>query len=104
MGTLYRPALQGRGEVTCWGLVALVYARELGIDLPLYGEISTNDLLRIAKAMKAGAAEDGGRVVGVPQAFDVVLMRGPTGGSAVVHVGVMIDATGCCMSRRRATS
>ncbi|GEM_PF-2398582 len=79
------------GEVTCWSLVVAVYDLELGIQLPLYGEISAHDLIRIAKAMKAGDTRDGWRVVGVPQAFDVVAMRGPTGGSAVVHVGVMID-------------
>lgn len=30
---------------------------------------------------------------GVPQAFNVVLMRGSTDSSAEVHVGVMINAT-----------
>ncbi len=85
------PFGEAPGQVTCWGLVVLVYRRELGIELPLYGEISAHDLIRIAKAMKAGDVDDGWRVVGVPRAFDVVAMRGPTGGSAVVHVGVMID-------------
>lgn len=86
------PFGEGPGEVTCWGLVVLVYRRELGIELPLYEEISARDLLRIAKAMAAGSGtDDGWRVPAVPRAFDGVLMRGPTGGSAVVHVGVMID-------------
>lgn len=87
------PFGEGQGEVTCWGLVVMVYAREMGIELPLYGEIPARDLLRIARAMKAGDATDGWRVVALPQAFDVVAMRGPTGGAAVVHVGVMIDRT-----------
>lgn len=87
------PFGEAAGQVTCWGLVVLVYRRELGIELPLYGEISAHDLIRIAKAMKAGDAQDGWRVVGTPGAFDVVAMRGPNGGSAVVHVGVMIDGT-----------
>ncbi len=86
------PFGEGPGEVTCWGLVVAVYGSELGIELPLYGEISARDLIRIAKAMKAGD-DDGWRVPAVPGAFDVVAMRGPTGGSAVIHVGVMIDGT-----------
>lgn len=86
------PFGEGPFEVTCWGLVVLVYRQELDIDLPSYGEIPARDLLRIAKAMKAGAeADDGWPVAPVPEAFDVVLMRGPTGGTSVVHVGVMID-------------
>lgn len=84
------PFGDAEGEVTCWGLVVAVYARELGIELPVYGEISAHDLLRVAKAMKAG--DDGcWRSPVAPAAFDVVLMRGPNGGQAVVHVGVMID-------------
>lgn len=85
------PFGEGPGQVTCWGLVRRVYADRLGIDLPAYGEISARDLMRIARAMQAGA-DDGWRPVSVPQALDVALMRGPRGGASVVHVGVMIDA------------
>ncbi|PTV94013.1 NlpC/P60 family protein [Rhodobacter aestuarii] len=84
------PFGEGPGEVTCWGLVVAVYGRELSIDLPLYGEISAHDLIRIARAMEKGK-DDGWQAVESPQAFDVVLMRAPNGGAAVVHVGVMID-------------
>ena len=84
------PFGQGPGQVTCWGLVRRVYADCLGVDLPAYGEISAHDLARIARAMKAGA-DDGWRQVADPRAFDVALMRGPSGGSMVVHVGVMVD-------------
>lgn len=81
------------GEVTCWGLVVEIYRRELGIELPLYGEISARDLIRVAQAMRHGdRVEDGWRVVAPPQAFDVVAMSGPTGGVSVVHVGVMVDS------------
>lgn len=78
--------------VDCWGLVRLVYAREIGIDLPAYGEISAADLLRVAHAMRAGALSDHWRAVAAPGAFDVVLMRASTGGQMVVHVGVMADS------------
>lgn len=85
------PFGEGAGQVTCWSLVRRVYADHLGIDLPAYGEISARDLLRVARAMGAGK-DDGWRAVSPPREFDVCIMRGPQGGSAVVHVGVMVDA------------
>jgi cell wall-associated NlpC family hydrolase len=85
------PFGEDAGSVTCWGLVRRIYADQLGIDLPAYGEISAADLMRIARAMKAGA-DDGWIAVSDPRCFDVALMRGPSGGASVVHVGVMIDA------------
>lgn len=84
------PFGDGPGQVTCWGLVRRVYADVLCVDLPAYGEISSRDLMRVARAMSAGAADDGWHVPAVPQAADVVLMRGPSGGP-VVHVGVLTD-------------
>lgn len=85
------PFGEGAGEVTCWSLVVKVYAEQLGIELPAYGEISARDLIRIARAMKAGSTpSDGWAMASPPRAFDVALMRGPRGG-AVVHVGVMVD-------------
>ncbi len=84
----------GRGPESfdCWGLVRQVYAFELGIDLPSYGEISARDLGRIARAMGQGQAEDCWRGIGTPAAFDVVLMRAAGGARAVVHVGLAVDA------------
>lgn len=84
------PFGEGRGQVTCWALVRRVYADRLGVDLPEYGEISAHDLVRVARAMRAGQNE-GWRAVDRPQALDVVLMRSGRGGRAVVHVGVMVD-------------
>lgn len=83
----------GRGPdgYDCWGLVREVYARELGIMLPSYGEISAHDLAQIAREMRT-RADDGWRAPPAPAPFDVCLMRGPSGRAAVVHVGVMVDA------------
>jgi cell wall-associated NlpC family hydrolase len=84
------PFGEGQGEVTCWALVCRIYRDQLGISLPSYGEISAADLMRVARAMRAGA-DDGWITIGTPRALDVVLMRGAQGGSSVVHVGVMVD-------------
>lgn len=82
----------GRGPhvFDCWGLVRDVYARELGVVLPSYGEISAHDLVRVAREMSAGQ-DDGWWLIGTPAPFDVCLMRAPRGRAAVVHVGVMVD-------------
>ena len=85
------PFGEGRGQVTCWGLVRAVYADRLGVDLPSYGEISARDLVRVARAMEQGK-DDGWRVPAAPDALDVCLMRAPRGGALVCHVGVMVDA------------
>jgi cell wall-associated NlpC family hydrolase len=88
------PFGQGPGQVTCWSLVCRVYADRLGLALPAYGEVSATDLARIARAMRDGSgAADGWQAVDAPAEFDVVLMRGPQGGRAVVHVGVVAGAT-----------
>lgn len=84
------PFGDGPGQVNCWTLVVAVYARERGIDLPRYGEISALDLIRVARAMRAGR-DDGWRAVAAPDAFDVALMRSARGGAEAVHVGVMTD-------------
>lgn len=88
-----RPFGTGPGEDTCWSLVRRVYAAQLGRDLPEYGEISARDLLRVTRAMEDGK-DDGWTVPANPQEFDVVLMRSPRGGPAVVcHVGLLTDAS-----------
>ncbi len=92
IGLPFQDGGRGPDRVDCWGLVRLVLAEERGIVLPSYGEISAADLVRVARAMDAGK-DDGWRVPAVPQAFDVCLMRGPRGGRAVVHVGLMTDTS-----------
>ncbi len=84
------PFGEGAGQVTCWSLVRRVYADQLSIALPEYGEISARDLARIARAMATGK-DDGWQVPAAAAALDVVLMRAGRGGAAVVHVGVMVD-------------
>lgn len=85
------PFGEGPGEVTCWSLVARVYADRLGIILPGYGEISAFDLARVARKMQEEATDEVWPVAVTPDAHDVVLMRAPGTGRRVVHVGVLTD-------------
>ncbi len=73
----------------CWGLVCLVYANELDVVLPSYGEVSAADLIRVARSI--GAGQEGWQVVEKPQSFDVAVLRF-YGRSWVGHVGIMVDS------------
>lgn len=73
----------------CWGLVCLIYAQELDIELPDYGEVSAKDLLRVARSLDAGSER--WRLVRIPTEFDLVAMR-LYDRAWVGHVGVMVDA------------
>lgn len=84
-----RPFGEGKGEFTCWALLRAVYAEQLGIDLPAYGEIGAADLLRVARAMERDKDSDPWREVVEPRAFDVAVMRRR---KVAGHVGVMVDA------------
>lgn len=87
------PFGEGVGQVTCWSLVMRVYAEQLAVLLPAYGEISARDLARVGRAMAHGSAEECWLEINEPDEFDVVLMRSARGRQAIVHVGVMVDAT-----------
>lgn len=86
------PFGHGEGQETCWSLVRRVYAEQLQIDLPSYGEISALDLIRVARAIGEGQLGEHWRAVSAPRPFDVAIMRNGAGGRAICHVGVMIDA------------
>lgn len=69
----------------CWGLVRKVYAEQLGVTLPAYGEISASDLIAVARQIARDSARDWQRVE-APAEFDVAVLRARSGG---VHVGVV---------------
>lgn len=86
----------GAVGVDCWGLVRLIYQQELGIDLPLYSEVSTSNLLEVLRTMNTASTQvnkpwielgDGGRAC----CFDLVAMT-VASGRRIGHVGLMIDA------------
>ena len=72
-----------------WGLVCLIDAQELGIDLTNYGEVSAKELLRVARSIVKG--QESWEPTNDPAAFDVVVMR-LYDRAWVGHVGVMVDA------------
>lgn len=91
VGIPYRAGGRDRDGVDCWGLVRMVYAERLGIDLPTYGEIAATDYRSIARQIAGDQTLGPWQPVTEPRAYDVVVMR--HGSSLVLcHVGVMIDA------------
>ena len=90
-------------KFTCWSLVQQVYADQLGIELPIYGEIEASDLLRVARAMDEGQGSDGWIEVMEPREYDVILMRAPRGNGRVVHVGVVAGGGGLHVEQSTAT-
>ena len=81
----------GPGEVTCWSLVRQVYAEQMGIVLPEFGDIDPRNLVRVAREMRDDRNTSLWREPQRPGVFDVVLMRSARGGRAVCHVGLIAD-------------
>ena len=75
----------------CWGLVRLVYAAELGIDLPSYGEIDAHALMKVSREIDVGKDGEVWRAADprALQAYDVCVMR-HHGSRLVCHVGVLL--------------
>lgn len=71
----------------CWGLVVLVFRRELGIELPTYGEISATDLMMLASGYQV--EHTWSEVKASLCAFDVVPMTDARTRRLNAHAGVM---------------
>jgi cell wall-associated NlpC family hydrolase len=90
VGIPYRTLGRGRDGADCWGLVRLVYAGRLGVDLPAYdgrgfsGRGSVSDV-----ASLVADARDSWREVSDAEAVppDLVLLRVH---GQPVHVGVLV--------------
>lgn len=90
----------GRDErgVDCWGLIYLIYLKELGVQLPTYGAISATELLAIQRQVETDKNNESWVLIGdrEEQPFDIVVMTGTLrpqeGGSlrsALVHMGLV---------------
>jgi len=80
--------------IDCWGLVRLIYAKELRLDLPLYGMTDPDDYRGIARDIDAERRTDTWHPIKEPQDFDVVLMTSPIDDDGVVrvrpiHIGIV---------------
>jgi cell wall-associated NlpC family hydrolase len=80
----------------CYGLIRLIFARELGITLPAHSVIAATDALRVARAVRSAARSPVWQPVELPQAkdFDVVLLASLNRARGRLHryrghVGVM---------------
>lgn len=87
VGIPFREGGDSRSGAHCWGLVRLVYREDYGIDLPEHAEITSRDLLALARVIDDESAGDPWRKVEDPQPGDVVVM-GMHGRRFPVHVGV----------------
>lgn len=90
IGVPFADGGRGPDSYDCWGLVRASYCDVLGVTLPSYGEISSRDLVRIARSIRDATAESWA-VFDTPEPMDVCLMRSGRGGRSAVHVGVMVD-------------
>lgn len=73
----------------CWGLVHLVYASELQIDLPSYRHAynSTDERAEIEGLIGTAAASSVWHAQSDPEAYDVILFRR---GQLTAHIGIIV--------------
>ena len=74
----------------CFGLARLCYSECLGIDLPSYGDISAQDMMRIALKIEEDAASQIWVAAPAPQEFDFVVMKW-FAKRHIGHVGIVLD-------------
>ena len=84
------PYVQGgadRNGCGCWGLVAMIYREQLGIELPTYSGLAcTSDRIAYDQAI-GNKSDDDWMLVDKPREFDVVLFRV----GSLFHSGVLFD-------------
>jgi cell wall-associated NlpC family hydrolase len=93
------PHRQGCG-LDCYGLIRVLY-RQIGLELPLYGDVyaSTRERARIAAHVHATAAEWRAIAAGQERAWDVVVLRllgRPIHLGLVLRPGEMVHSDPAC--------
>lgn len=79
---------RARTGVDCWGLVRLVYAEQLGIELPSYlGEYASATDASVSAVMEREASS-WSTVHDLPRKYDVVMLRI---GARPRHVGIIVS-------------
>lgn len=88
VGTPYRELGRDASGCDCWGLAVLVYAGELGIELPGYdGDYaSVEERAEIAALIEAGKQQPVWQRVIAPRPFDIALFRQ---GKFTSHIGIV---------------
>lgn len=91
VGLPFKDGGRDRNGVDCWGLIRLIYQQELRIDLPTYGEISAEDLARVAEAVGSNYSLEPWHEISESNIlpFDVVVMKF-YGQKRIGHVGIMV--------------
>ena len=83
---------KGRSEngSDCWGLVRIIYQKELNVELPSYLEYNnTLDVRKIPSLLKVNSESDWSRVeLGDEQPYDVVVLNLRNN---PMHVGVVVE-------------
>lgn len=84
----YEPNARGPDAVDCWGLVRVVYQRELGLTLPAWDTIDSSDPAQCASTVVKEAV--GWLEVSLEEArtFDVILL---SENGRPIHCGVIIS-------------
>lgn len=85
----FRADGRDRSGLDCWGLVYLVYRERLGVELPRYPGVFTDQSEATLRRIAALMDEERRRYVevSVPQEYDLVLMRK---GELHGHVGLFV--------------
>jgi len=90
LGLPYLDKGRSRSGVDCWGIACLVYAGELGIELPSYDDRYANAAEReeISAIVAEAAASPTWSPVKRPRAFDIAVFKLDKGGS---HIGIVVE-------------
>lgn len=77
-------------DYNCWHFFSEIYAKEIGLSLPVY-ELSGKETLAVARKISDERASNLWEPVGEPSEFDAVLMGK---GSTPTHIGIWTESDG----------
>ena len=92
VGKPFREGGRGPDVYDCWGIVWATYKQILGVILPDYSEIGTNETISVTRQMQESISTGPWLRVAAPQEFDVMVARRDPHSKYPGHVGIMLDA------------